>query len=68
MVKSRTLTLDTSSDVIAAETRSFLLRNGISEETTESHVKKIMKTLDDYSSRLGKGAQVQFQIRRRFCA
>jgi len=66
MVKSRTLTLDTSSDVIAAETRSFLLRNGISEETTESHVKKIMKTLDDYSSRLGKGAQVQFQIRRRF--
>ena len=61
---NRTLTLGTSSDVITAETRGFLLKHGVDEQEADSCVQKILKTLDEYSAALGEGAQVRFQLRK----
>ena len=66
MGRFHTLTMNTASDVITAETRSVLLKNGVAEAEADNYIKKILHTLDDYAAHLGGSAKVMFQIRRRF--
>ena len=66
MGRYHTLTMNTASDVITAETRAMLLKNGMAEAEADSYIKKILHTLDDYAAHLGGSAKVVFQLRRRF--